>query len=380
MSLSDGLTIKKISTKDNRFSFDCSGSIDAHSENALKEFNNIPAHSAVFLNFQHVERVNSMGLSLLLKVFESWENKSIKIEIKNLNRMVNMLFKITGLGRFLKQDSNKNIGSPNRRKIIVPKSQRNLNKPTITEKQGNNAKLNFVVSLQSSSQLSGWYLFNTYLQRQLQKAIHFEQEQDKKSGSTDLFFAKPFEACAMIHEKGFIPVMRPIGDADEVVILIREDDNRELSDLNNVTVVTASEGSFVNLLGRFLFDGHGLDSNTLNFLFAGNEIKALQMLIRKKADMLFMLKKTYDGLSSFGKKNIRPLDESKTDFAFHQFCVAPHLEKEGADLVNVLKAMTDDNKGSQILKDIQFEGWCKADEGELKMLKMVYERYAIAEK
>ena len=380
MALSDTLTIKQLSKKDNNYSFDCIGSIDAHAEHALEGLSEIPANSEVSLDFKNIERVNSMGLSLLLKIFEEWEKKSIKIEIKNLNRMVNMLFKITGLGRFLQGGDTKGVSAPNSKKIISPKPPSGeINKLTGSEKPAENAKLNFVASLQSGSQLSGWYLFNTYLQRRLQRAIHFEQEQDKKSGNTDLFFAKPFEACAMIHKKGFIPLMRPIGDADEVVILVREDDERALSDFKNANVVTASEGSFVYLLGRFLCDENDLDSNHFNFHFAGNEIKALQMLIRKKADVLFMLKKTYEGLSSFGKRSIRPLDESKTDFAFHQFCVAPYLKKETEGLAKLLIGMADDEQGKQILKDIQFEGWCEPEEGELKMLQMVYERYAVDE-
>lgn len=377
MTLSDILTINKLSKKDNCYSFDCIGSIDAHAENALKQFSDIPEKSKVLLDFKMIERVNSMGLSLLLKVFEEWENKSIKIEIKNLNRMVNMLFKITGLGRFLQTGDTKEISASNRTRIIRPNSDSRSEKSSLLIKPAENAKLNFVASLQSGSQLSGWYLFNTYLQRRLQRAIHFEQEQDKKTGNTDLFFAKPFEACSIIHKKGFIPLMRPIGEADEVIILLREDDSRELTEIKNINVVTASEGSFVYLLGRFLCDENGLDSELFSFHFAGNEIKALQMLIRKKADVLFMLKKTYDGLSSFGKKNIRIIDESKTDFAFHQFCIAPYLKKEAKELSTILAGMAEDEQGKGILQDIQFEGWCVPDEGELKMLQMVYERYTL---
>ncbi len=377
MALSDILTIKLISKNDNNYCFNCIGSIDAHSSQALEEFNKIPANSKVMLDFKNIERVNSMGLSLLLKIFEEWESKSIKIEIKNLNRMVNMLFKITGLGRFLKGGDSKGVSAPNSKKIISPKSLGRTDKLADSSKPADNAKLNFVVSLQSGAQLSGWYLFNTYLQRRMQRAIHFEQEQDKKSGNTDLYFSKPFEACAMIHKKGFIPLLRPIGDADEVVILVRQDDSRELTDFKNVNVVTASEGSFVNLLGRFLCDENGLDSSNFNYQFAGNEIKALQLLIRKKADLLFMLKKTYAGLSSFGKKSIRILDESKTDFAFHHFCVAPYMKQEANELIKTLEGMVDDEQGKKILEDIQFEGWCKPEEGELKMLKLVYERYTI---
>ena len=99
------------------------------------------------------------------------------------------------------------------------------------------------------------------------------------------------------------------------------------------------------------------------------------MLIRKKADMLFMLKKTYEGLSSFAKKNVSKLDESATEFAFHLFCVAPYLKSEAENIGKILADMETNDKGKQTLKDIQFEGWCKPEEGELNMLQMVYDKY-----
>jgi len=170
--------------------------------------------------------------------------------------------------------------------------------------------------------------------------------------------------------------MRPSHETDEVVILAREDDDRGLRDCHGVTVATASKKSFVYLLGRFLCDEEGLDSGQLKFDFVGNEIKALQSLIRKKCDLMFMLKKTYDGLSSFSRSNVRKLDESATDFASHLFCVSPYLENEGKLLAEILAGMEQDEQGLQILQDIQIEGWIKPEPSELDMLKMVYGRYA----
>lgn len=179
----------------------------------------------------------------------------------------------------------------------------------------------------------------------------------------------------MIHQYGFIPVMRPSSEADEVVLLTRADDTRVLSDYAGVTVGTAAEGSFVYLLGRFLCDENGLDSAQFSFDFAGNEIKALQSLIRKKSDLVFMLKKTYEGLSSFSHSNVRKLDESDTDFACHLFCVAPHLKEEASALIDILSEMHQDEQGLQILQDIQIQGWSKPQAGELQMLQMVYNKY-----
>jgi hypothetical protein len=232
--------------------------------------------------------------------------------------------------------------------------------------------------MQSGQQLTGWYLLNTYLQRRMKKAIHFEQTADAPNGdATDLLFARPFEACQMIAQHDFIPIMRPINETDEVIILTRADDKRELNSYEGVTVSTAAEGSFVYLLGRFLCDENGLDSAKFSFDFAGNEIKSLQSLIRKKCDLVFMLKKTFESLSSFSRNNVRKLDESQTNFAYHLFCVAPHLQSEGDILAEILINMGNDEHGQQILQDIQIQGWCKPEAGELKMLQMVYNRYTV---
>ncbi len=378
MAISDSLTITKISDTDNTYCFDCSGSIDVNAKIPLEALSIVPAKAHVILEFKKIERVNSMGLSLLLKIFEEWEKAQVTVVVKDLNRMVNMLFKITGLGRFVHGNDDKSKSADKR--TISPQApiHENTRKTHIGAgaKPGKKKRLNFVASLQTGHQLTGWYLFNTYLQRRMQKAIHFDESQDVLNETNiDILFAKPFEACSMIKKHGFIPIMRPIAEADEVVILTRADDERGLEEFKQANVVTASENSFVYILGRFLCDENELDSSKFNFTFSGNEIKSLQMLIKKKADLLFMLKKTYEGLSSFSKKNVRLLDESSTDFAFHLFCIAPSLEEERKALHTILKEMADDEKGKGILEDIAFQGWCPVEEGELNMLKMVFDRY-----
>lgn len=373
MIINTTFTIQPVSGKD--YHYDFIGSIDANAAVTLEVLNTVPAESHVLLDFSQVERVNSMGLSLLLKLFEQWENKKIRVEVQHLNRMVNMLFKITGLGRFVKTEGGDSMAGTS---PVNPEPPRHAEQDAALAllKTVAHDKLNFVASLQSGQQLTGWYLLNTYLQRRMKKAIHFEQSLDTPNGSTtDILFAKPFEACSMIKQYGFIPVMRPVGEADEVVILTRADDTRDLNEYEGAIVGTAAEGSFVYLLGRFLCDESGSDSSKFTFDFAGNEIKALQSLIRKKCDLLFMLKKTYEGLSSFSRSNVRKLDESQTDFACHLFCVAPHLKEETTTLIDVLMDMERDEQGQQILQDIQIQGWTKPEGGELQMLQMVYNKY-----
>lgn len=381
MTLADSLSINALpSDEEGSLCYAFAGSVDAHSAQVLNQLRAVPANTRVSLDFIKVERVNSMGLSLLLKLFEEWERQGIKIEVDNPNRMVGMLFKITGLARFLKAD----VKLPSERDkahqpSVVSTVQAASHRTAELDASQNTGKLNFMASLQIGAQLSGWYLLNTYLQRRLQQVIHFEQlpaGHELAQESVDILFAKPFEACAMIQKRGFIPLLRPLGEADEVVIVMRADDKRQLNDIEKVQAVTASQGSFVYLLGRFLCDESGLDSSTFQHHFAGNEIKALQMLLKQQADVLFMLKKTYYGLSNLTRNNTRIIDESDTQFAYHLLCISPQAAEIKESLTKTLIEMSEDEQGKQILKDVQLDGWCVPQEGELGMLQRLYERYA----
>lgn len=119
-----------------------------------------------------------------------------------------MLFKITGLGRFIKTDG-KNADATVGVTPLNPEQPRRLDSKTAAAAPVHD-KLNFIASLQSGQQLTDWYLLNTYLLRRMKKAIHFEQAVDSLDGdATDLLFARPFEACLMMTEHNFIPIMRP---------------------------------------------------------------------------------------------------------------------------------------------------------------------------
>ena len=383
MSLANTLIITPLGGEDGGYAYDFAGSIDAHSGCVLDNLSLLPENTRVSLDFKQVERVNSMGLSLLLKLFEQWERRGIRVEVSNLNRMVGMLFKITGLGRFVKGGEAAAQARPQVELVSSVQAPAQPVRPAVgeTPAPSHHGKLSFIASMQTGAQLSGWYLLNTYLQRRLQHAIHLEQlpaGHDITHQNVDLLFAKPFEACAMIARQDYIPLLRPVGEADEVVLVMRADDGRALDGLASPQVVTASQGSFVYLLGRFLCDENGLDSGAFQYTFAGNEIKALQMLLKGQADLLFMLKKTYYGLSGMTRKSTRVVDESDTQFAFHLFCIHNRVAELREPLVKVLTGMGTDEAGLGVLKDIQIEGWCAPEEGEVGMLLDIFQRYSTA--
>ncbi len=350
------------------------GTVDAQARSVLEELGQTPPRTpTAVLDFAEVERINSMGLALLLKLLNVWEKTDVHIRIVNLNRMAAILFKITGLGRFLEGTAPDPANPPGNvavteTKAVPPPPQRE--------------KLRFFAHLQTSQQLNGWYLFNTYLQRQLQQGIQFtsrtlaERDADDVEPA-DLVFSAPFETCRLVRRHRFRVLARPTGETDEVVILGHSDDGRPLDRVPHPKVAVSSKQSFIYLLGRFLCDEQGLDSSSFQFFETGNDIKAIQFLIRKRVDWVMMSRKTFEGLSSLSRRQLRVLDQSQTELAAYFFCAAPYLDDAlRRNLQTVLTGMPDDDKGARILRDLELQGWEEPEPAELDLILKVYDAYA----
>lgn len=361
--------------------FQLSGSVGVDAAPVLASLLEADLQARLVLDFAAVQRVNSMGLAQILKVFDGLRERGIRVYVKNPNRMVGMLFKMTGMGHYLVE-----AGSPPAEAAISagPTASLFATAPAVAPVAADDGtRLRFRVSLQSSQQLSGWYFFNTYLQRRLERAVHFEPVHGalgiaaaQQDVAADLVYAKPFDACALMLSGGFLPVLRPQGQTDEVSILVRADDSRRhLRDFVGARVAAATPNSFVYLLGRFLLDESGLDSAELQFRFAGQEMKALQMLLQGEVDLAFMLSENYRGLSGLTRSAARLLDESESCFAFHLLCVAPERASLQSTLREVLLTMAQEDKGRQVLRDMQLAGWCAPEPEELDMLTVLFKRY-----
>jgi ABC-type transporter Mla MlaB component len=384
--------------------FDFIGMVDVDAVVILETLYVLPPNCIVELNFAQVQRVNSMGLAQLLKLFEHWQQGNITIRITNTNRMIGVLFKMTGLTRFLSDAQTavsqqapaatpvKPLPVPVPKQPVSPSSVPPLKPQRIesvipsrrTSVIHSNAKLNLWVSAQSSQQMNGWYFFNTYLQRHLGREVHLELEHGamgerrKSVEQMDLVFTKPFEATSLMLKHNFHPLMRPIDQTDEVTLLVRADDPRQdLADFEGGKIVTAAQENFVYLLGRFLLEEDEAVLANMDYLFAGYDIKALQTLLKGSADILFMLSDTYHGLSGLTKRMLREIDQSETAFAFHLFCVAPHCAELAKTLDDVLLDMSLDSQGRQVLGDLGIEGWCKPSQDEIDMLAMLFNRYTV---
>lgn len=78
-----------------------SGDIDVNAAQAFAPLHgDPPAGCRAVLDFEQVQRVNSMGLAQLLRLLEAWNGSGIRMEARAPNRTVSMLFKMTGMNRY----------------------------------------------------------------------------------------------------------------------------------------------------------------------------------------------------------------------------------------------------------------------------------------
>lgn len=364
--------------------FNLIGTIDIDAIPVLESLYIIPEWSNVELDFAMVQRVNSMGLAQLLKLFKHWQDRNTSISVINTNRMIAVLFKMTGLNHYVKENSISSDSQPesglSAEKLV---ETIHANPVHIAAPRPQDGKLKLWVSAQNSDQINGWYFFNTYLQRHLGRDIQLVlqhgamSEQNESIDQMDIVFTKPFEAVRLLLEHGFYPLLRPVDQTDEVTLLVRADDARQkITDFHSGKVVTAASDNFVYLLGRFLLEESGDLNNDLSYYFSGHDIKALQMLLKGNADILFMLSDTYRGLSGLTKKMLREIDQSETAFAFHLFCVAPNSLDLGKAISNVLLKMKQDRQGQQVLHDLNITDWIQPKSDEIQMMEMLFKRYA----
>lgn len=417
-----------------------SGEIDVSAAAAFEPLHRQPpADRQVVLDFAAVSRINSMGLAQLLRLLEHWRGQGLRLEALGLNRTLSMLFKMTGLMRYFAEPDGaaaivaaagstapggvaramppgvrpvvaaaRPAGPPQMRRIVRPgaaaptpeavpsapaaacAAPADASAPALPAMFAAAApppgdRLDFIVSQQNSQQLTGWYYLNTLLQRTLGRTVSLSVE-DFEDGAASgraraqapaLVFARPFDACALMQQQGYLPVARPQDDCDEVSLIVRHDDARAaLADFAGAQVVTALERSFVFVLGRFLCDECGLDSAGLPRRFAGSEIAALKMLLSGQAELLFMSSRGHERLSALARAGTRVLERSETRVASHLLLLHPSCQALAQPLREALTGLGGHDKGRQALQDLGMNGWDVPAPEEVEMLLMLYRRYA----
>lgn len=216
--------------------------------------------------------------------------------------------------------------------------------------------------------IAGWYVLNTYLQRETGEHIHLElydrfadQRAVIAAGGVDMIYANPYDAATLVRDHGFVALARPDGVRDEAVLVVpAESAVEKVEDLPAGCRVASTDDPDVRLIGMIMLEPADLDSTTIEAIERPTYALVAQSLLSGGADVGVFLADAYDKLANVTRSRLRPLVTSQIGVISHMLMVGPGLQ----DKVDVLRATlldSDDPKLASITEGLGFTGWLPVD-------------------
>ena len=213
--------------------------------------------------------------------------------------------------------------------------------------------------------IAGWYIFNTWLQKQLGEGIHLElypdfdsQREAIKNGRVDLIYANPFDASMLIREKGFTALVRPTNKPDEAVVVVHAQNPATTIEALPAPIRLAStDDPDVHLMGMMMLEPADLNVENSERLVVDSYAIVAKHLIQGNVEVGFFLKEAFDNLSRFTKEQLKVLVESEISIIHHFLLVGPRLAAQAEQIRALLLAMADEPNGAGVLKSLHFDGW-----------------------
>lgn len=218
----------------------------------------------------------------------------------------------------------------------------------------------------NADQLSQWFIFNTWMQRTLERGIHFEPYDDfaalraaLAAGRVDILYANPFDTAYLVREHGFLPVARARRRSDEAIVAVAADSPAtKIADLKAPLRVAATEAPDVEMIGRILLEPASLGRNEIQLTRKANYVLVAKELIGGGVDAAFFLERSFAELSDLVRGRMRTLVSSRIYVVQHALLVSPNLAGLRDHLLTALLAMHLTERSSQLLEDLGFlDGW-----------------------
>lgn len=213
--------------------------------------------------------------------------------------------------------------------------------------------------------ISGWFIFNTWLQRRLDTGIHLElhddfarQRADIEAGKIDLIYANPYDAALLVREKGFVPVAKPRDKADEAVIAVpAESAVQRVEDLGPGARIASTDDPDVRTMGMIMIEPADLSAANTVAVACDNYVLVAKALLTGTADAGFFLKQAFEELSEVTRRQLRRIVESHIYVVHHALMAGPRLAGRRDEIRDALLAMDQDAKGRDILANLGLAAW-----------------------
>lgn len=224
--------------------------------------------------------------------------------------------------------------------------------------------------------IAGWYIFNTWLQRQLGEHIHLElypdfasQREAISSDTIDLIYANPYDAAMLVREKGFTAIATPVNISDEAIIAVADESPvNSIEDLKPGTRIASTDDPDVNLISMIMLEPADLSTQNVVTEAVDTYVLVAKQLLLGQADIGFFLRDSFEGLSGMIRKQLRELIRSEIYVIRHVLLAGPRLQAKHEDLRQLLPTMANDAKSKGVLTSLGLQGWELQDQEETEFM------------
>lgn len=211
----------------------------------------------------------------------------------------------------------------------------------------------------SPEHFAGWHLFNTLLQKRAQLNMrlnmptsHAEQNELIDGGDIQLIYANPFDAAALIREKGYRAIAKPTAKPDEMVIVASSNsDVNSLEDLKAGSTIAMADNRDVKLIGLRLLEAVDLHEDDINWVITETYQAAARQVMKGDAQAAFFLSETYHNFSRLTKSQLNVLIESDIADISHVVLVKEDCA-DAQKLTEVLLALGQDEDSKEALSEL----------------------------
>lgn len=227
-----------------------------------------------------------------------------------------------------------------------------------------------------ATEMSGWFILNTYLQKKLGIAIHLEVYDDFEAqraafndGYIDFIYANPFDATLLMRELNFKALNKPNQTENEVVIVSKSTENNLiLSDLKpGVNIATANDPA-INLIGMILLESVDIDSHNSQAIDCNSFIVATKKVLNGEADIAFLPKKVYEKLSPIIKSQLHALISSEISVIHHIFAASEKSQAVHQELTQAICELSEQDAGKNILTTIGIPSFSAMQQEEAEFM------------
>lgn len=224
--------------------------------------------------------------------------------------------------------------------------------------------------------VTGWFVFNSWLQKQLGENIHFEMfdkfnEQHKEiaGNKINLIYANPYDAAMLVREHGFRALVRPTNKPDEALIAVKIDSPiRKVEDLKPGAIIATTDDPDVHMMCMIMIEPADLNKDNVTINCKDSYVVVARDLLRGKAHAGFFLADTFDELSDVIRSLLRVLVRSQIHVIHHVFLIDKSLAARSDDITTALLGMSESENGKRILSEIGIQKWEKVEEEEVEFM------------